>query len=239
MTLRDIFCISTGAAVLYCNRVLDAMMHLQPMFIKWHCASEKSSMSNRMNVKGFPMCVDIMDRTLFLLQQQPEQSDYVDFSNRHQQYSLSTMIVCNDCCQILFHDSGWHGSVHDQCVFKGSKIFNNTDKYLKRGEYIIADAGYANTNHIITSYKLSPGESSLPQPRAFFNRVHASARVRVEHTIGLLKGLISFSARNPYQGYRRQQYNFGCYSPYTSVYNSSQSFESIFQDRLSRLDQGK
>jgi hypothetical protein len=188
MTLRDHFRISTGAVALYCERVLDAMMHLQPLFLKWHGASEKNSMSDRMNKKGFPECVGIMHGTLFPLQRQPERTDHVDFFDRHHQYSLSTMIVCNDRRQILLHDSGWPGSVHDQRVFKHSELNINIENFLDDGEYIIADAGYANTNNIITSYKMPPGESSLPQPRAFFNRVHASARVKVEHTIGLLKG---------------------------------------------------
>jgi hypothetical protein len=149
-------------------------------------------MGNRMNEKGFPNCVGITDGTLLPLMLQPQRRDYADFFNRHHKSSFTTMLICTDCREIIYHNSGWPGSLHDQRVFSHSSIYNKPQQYFSPGEFLIGDAGYTNTKGMITSYRMPAGAISLPPDRSFFNRAHARARITIEHTIGLLKGRFPF-----------------------------------------------
>jgi hypothetical protein len=61
--------------------------------------------------------------------------------------------------------------------FKSSKVWT--------GEYFLADRGYALNSTTLTPYKMPVGDQNQ------FNYKISSARIIVEHVLGLLKGIWS------------------------------------------------
>ncbi|POV95742.1 hypothetical protein PSTT_16077 [Puccinia striiformis] len=60
----------------------------------------------------------------------------------------------------------------------------NSSEYFDEGQYLLADSAYELTNTVIPSYKSPASNSSI---NTEFNYCVAKARVRNEHTIGILK----------------------------------------------------
>jgi hypothetical protein len=77
--IRGFFKIGRGTANLYRKRVLDALMYLSAKFIKWPDASERADIGQRLGEKHFPLCVGIVDGTIFPLMVKPRRHDACDF----------------------------------------------------------------------------------------------------------------------------------------------------------------
>jgi hypothetical protein len=75
--------------------------------------------------------------------------------------------------------------VFDNYIFERSNVFKNVRRYLSVGEFLLADAGYALREVVLTPYRLPT--AALPHNR-MFNEVQSSARMPIEHTNGVLKG---------------------------------------------------
>ena len=95
------------------------------------------------------------------------------------------MVVADHNLRIRFMDVGFVGSTHDTRVWHNSKLSQNPDEYFKDGEYLLGDKGYPISKQLITPYK--EPHASIPQ-NAAFNYFLSKPRVRIEHTIGVLKG---------------------------------------------------
>jgi hypothetical protein len=77
---------------------------------------------------------------------------------------------------------GYPGSLHDATCFSKTDLYRNPEKYFSNGEYLLADGGYTLTQNQIVPYRNPQGEQSE------FNMEFSSARIIVEHVMGLLKG---------------------------------------------------
>ncbi|GAU99305.1 hypothetical protein RvY_10330 [Ramazzottius varieornatus] len=55
------------------------------------------------------------------------------------------------------------------------------------GEYLLADSAYTTSTHTIASYK-KPAAGVMSTNNERFNFYHCSTRIKIEHTIGILKG---------------------------------------------------
>jgi hypothetical protein len=80
---------------------------------------------------------------------------------------------------------GWPGSVFDNYIFEQSSVCKNPRRFLSLGEFILADAGYALREFVLTPYRLPT--AALPHNK-LFNESQSSARVTIEHTNGVVKG---------------------------------------------------
>jgi len=99
-------------------------------------------------------------------------------------YALNLQLFCDDTLRIRHYIVGWPGSVFDNYIFERSNVFKNPRKYLSLGEFILADAGYALSEFVLTPYRLPT--AALPHNK-MFNEVQSSARVIIEHLNGVLK----------------------------------------------------
>lgn len=135
------------------------------------------------NISGFPNCLGAVDGTHIVLGMQPA-TEASDYFTRKFGYALNAMVVCDYQKRIRFTHCGYTGSAHDSRVWRNSNLAENPSKYFDEGEYLLGEKGYPLCEHIITPYK-APA-SDLAGNKSF-NFHLSSTRVRVEHTIGILK----------------------------------------------------
>lgn len=132
---------------------------------------------------GLPHCVGIVDGTPVILSQRPAIDGEV-YWTRKSQYAMNVQLVCDDAKRIRFYMIGYPGSMFDSTIFDKSKLLKTPENYFTSDEYLIADAGYALKERVITPYKQPL--ASLPANR-LFNELFSSARCKIEHTNGIWK----------------------------------------------------
>lgn len=174
--------ISNGTVVLYTSRVIEALLSLRSTFINWPSLHERKKTNDYFDenhsLKG---CVGVLDGTFVNLCQKPG-VDPETFWSRKQRYSMNLQIICNHKREIIYYHVGYPGSCHDSTCFNQTDICKHPEKYFSNGEYLLADCGYALSPNTIVPFR-SPGGNQLE-----FNRKFSSARIIVEHVMGLLKG---------------------------------------------------
>ena len=186
--LRNTFGIGRGTAEKYRQRVVHALLMLSDRVIIWPDANERRCIAARMqNEFKFPNCVGLMDGTLFPLRTRPEREDAPDYSGRKYQYSLSTLIVCDDQRLIRYYLAGWPGSAHDNRIFRNSRIAQHPDDFFSDLEYLLVDSAFEASPFIIPAFK-KPQNLPMPREQEVFNHALGAPRVASEHCIGLLKG---------------------------------------------------
>jgi hypothetical protein len=174
--------ISSGTVILFSNRVIEALVSIIPNWIKWSTPAQRKRTSRYFeenhNLKG---CVGVLDGTLVNLCQKPFLNGET-YWTRKQRYSMNVQIICNHKREIIYYQTGYPGSCHDSLCFKNTDICKHPEKYMSNGEYLLADAGYALSPNVVVPYRSPAGEELE------FNRKFSSARIIIEHVMGLLKG---------------------------------------------------
>ncbi len=173
--------IGNGTVVLYTSRVIEAILSIRDKFIKWPNRREKKRTSDYFEehhkLKG---CIGIVDGTFVNLCQKP-QVDPETYWSRKQRYSMNVQIVCNERREIIFYQVGYPGSCNDAYCFRNCDLSLNPQRYFETGEYLLADGGYVLNSRTLTPYKMPVGDQNQ------FNYKISSARIIVEHVMGLLK----------------------------------------------------
>lgn len=158
------------------------MLSVHDQFIKWPGKRQKKRTSEYFeehhNLKG---CIGIVDGTYVNLSQKPT-IDPETYWSRKQTYAMNVQIVCNHRSEIIYYQTGYPGSCNDTYCFRNSDLTKNPERYFTNGEYLLADGGYVLTPRTLIPYKM-PTRDQLE-----FNRKISSARIIVEHVMGLLKG---------------------------------------------------
>jgi DDE superfamily endonuclease len=111
--------------------------------------------------------------------------------SRKRFYAIVMLVVCDDQSGILYYHVGWPGSVHDNRVWRTSKLFKNCAAKFSPREYLIGDSAFTASDIMIPPFKSTAG-SELSGNYAAFNTLLAKPRVKSEHCIGLLKGRFPF-----------------------------------------------
>ncbi|GAU95304.1 hypothetical protein RvY_06946-1 [Ramazzottius varieornatus] len=137
---------------------------------------------------GFPDCVGMLDGTLIPLEYKPKK-DGEDYWSHKSRYGISAVIVCDDERKIRYVFVGFCGSVHDMRVYSNARLASLTLKLFTPGEYLLADSAYTTSAVTVSTYKRP---SSLVADNEQFNFYLASIRIRVKHTIGILRGRFPF-----------------------------------------------
>jgi hypothetical protein len=136
----------------------------------------------------FINCIAVVDGTLFLLTYEPQSTDAPDYHGRKHQYSLTTMIVCDDKRKVRYYLAGFPGCVHDNRVYKNTELFKNPTAYFGRVYYLLrSDSALTNSPTVVSSFKCTNGHQ-LQITDEQFNTLLAKPRVISEHCIGMLKG---------------------------------------------------
>ena len=71
------------------------------------------------------------------------------YQNRKGWLSQNVFAVCNFNLEFTYILAGWERSAHDSCVLKNA--IANGGMYVPAGKYLLANAGYYNSNFSLTS----------------------------------------------------------------------------------------
>jgi hypothetical protein len=93
--------------------------------------------------------------------------------------------VADDNLFINYIYTGWPGCIHDNRAWRNSKLYQR-EEYWGDSEYLLGDSAFSSTRYVIPAFKCMPNQT-LSRRQEFFNTKLASARIRVEHCIGVLK----------------------------------------------------
>ena len=90
---------------------------------------------------------------------------------------------------ITYFQVGWPGSVYDSTVFAETRLFQKPQLYFSGNEFLLGDSGYTASLRMLTPFR---NPQAQIEENAEFNVIFSSARVVVEHVMGLLKSRWSF-----------------------------------------------
>ncbi|ETI30452.1 hypothetical protein F443_22426 [Phytophthora nicotianae P1569] len=192
--LADFFSIGTGTVTLYVQRTVDALVSLRENVIAWPTDTKRRELSSRIKQRWkFPNCVGFVDGTLLPLEFKPRLFGE-DYFSRKMYYAVNCLVVCDDKGRILYLNAGWVGSAHDNRIWENSKLYVNRDRNFNNQEYLLGDSAYTPSAVMVPAFKRPPNEV-MPSLQEWFNSHLAQARIKAEHTIGMLKGRFQWLKR--------------------------------------------
>ena len=184
--IGDFFHVSKGTARKSYQRVLHCILSLAEEFIKWPSEEERSVIQRRFHaLYGFPNCVGCIDGTYIELTERPTWCGS-DFFTRKCSYSVQALLVCDDNAKVLYQYAGWPGSTHDNRVWRHTKMHNSPENFFSHAQYLLSDSALNPLKNVVPAFKALPN-SSLSPNQEFFNTQLARARIKIEHTNGMLK----------------------------------------------------
>ena len=104
------------------------------------------------------------------------------YSGKKKRHTLKSQVITNASGEIQQIEAGHRGSVSDKKLYEGSGVKERYPKAKKQ-----ADLGYLGAEGVEVPHK-KPKNGELTPEQKEANRVHASARVHVEHGIRRVKG---------------------------------------------------
>ena len=132
-------------------------------------------------------CIGLIDGTLNPFTFKAQMEDVVDYSGHKYGYSLSTLVVCDNMCHIMYYVAGWPGSAHDNRVFCNSHMYQHPTNCFTHRQYLLGDLAYECHPLIVSTYK-KPQESDIPCEQEMFNTALSMPQVESEQAIGMWKG---------------------------------------------------
>ena len=120
-------------------------------------------------------------------------TECIPFRNRKGFLSQNVLAVCTFLMLFSYVLPGWEGSAHDSRVL--SDAIHHKGFNPPQGKYYLADAGYSNTDYLLTPYRstryhLKEQRQANQKPqnaRELFNLRHSSLRNVIERIFGVLK----------------------------------------------------
>jgi len=97
------------------------------------------------------------------------------------------MIICDYNKKIRYYLAGYPGSCHDNFVYINTGFARKPQDYFLLIEHDMGDSAFANSPHMVSSFRKAKGELLEPDNEAFNTKL-AKLRIRSEHCIGILKG---------------------------------------------------
>ena len=94
---------------------------------------------------------------------------------------------CDDLCRIRHLTLGWPGSIHDNRVWTTCEVHQNSHLFFNRDQYLLGDSAFQPSEHMVPAFK-KPYGAPLGIHEQLFNTHLSKMRIRVEHSIGRLKG---------------------------------------------------
>ena len=150
-----------------------AIHSLQTKYYHWPDENKHNVITQWIQQKFmFPNCIGLIDGTLNPFTCEPQMEDVVDYSRCKYGYSLSTLVVCDNMCCIMYYVAGWPGSAHDNRVFHNSHMYQNPTNYFTHQQYLLGDSAYECHPFIVSAYK-KPQGSAIPHDRLYRKEVLA------------------------------------------------------------------
>lgn len=161
-------------------RVVETLCKLKDEVIQWPDISDKrrESMENNQR-EGFLGCVGKVDGTDIALKHKPGGIYNGEiFFTRKKRYALDLCAICNSSKRFIYILAGWPNSQHDARIYASTNVQRHPENYFASGQYLLEDAAYTNTSHLISPFK-SPATN--PKENRRFNRKLSRVRVDIEH----------------------------------------------------------
>jgi hypothetical protein len=195
--VRNMFGIGRGTSHKFRERCIVAIRSLKGETVFWPDENERQEIALRMyNNFQWPNCLAVADGTLFPLKTEPQSQDGPDYSGRKFGYSLTVMIVNDDQKRIRHYLAGHPGSVHDNRVYKATKLALEADLHFGTKYYLLGDSAFENSPTVVSAFKNPRGHAMTDDQRRF-NTHLGRLRVTSEHTIGILKGRFAWLQNIP------------------------------------------
>ena len=89
-----------------------------------------------------PQLHGLIDGTLNAFTYKAQTEAVVDYSVPKYGYSLSTLVVCDNMCCIMYYVASWPCSANDKRVFCNSNMFQNPTTDFTHQKYLLGDSSY-------------------------------------------------------------------------------------------------
>ena len=107
------------------------------------------------------------------------------YRNRHGDFALNAMGVCNQKLEFLYLVTGNPGSVHDSTIFQNSLLCWQLETGVKTGR-LVGDSAYKPEHFMFTPIP-KPRTRLLTPAEIRYNRAHKDARNCIERAFGVFK----------------------------------------------------
>ncbi|PLW34807.1 hypothetical protein PCASD_12665 [Puccinia coronata f. sp. avenae] len=154
--LACFFRMSEGAVILYCSRVVEAILSLESTYVYWPDPdARKKIASDISNTTGFNGCVGFIDGTLLPLNEKPS-IDSQDYYSCKGSYGLATLVVCDEHKRIIYYLTGWPGCSHNTRLWENCDLNLHKERFFSTGEYLIGDSGFPSESNLVPAFKKPP-----------------------------------------------------------------------------------
>lgn len=182
----------SGTTIDYVHRVSLALMSHWSSAVKWPDEAERAAMKGRLEDAEFDVfrhCIGIIDGTLIVFRRAPSlpQAQMLEYKNyRKKEYGLQATVICDDRRLITEFTCHLPGAAHDARAYRFSPCYLEPDTRFSGAQHLLGDSAYPLTHRCITPYK-TPRGGALENDKKRFNKHFSGLRIRIEHTIGILK----------------------------------------------------
>ncbi|KNZ50425.1 uncharacterized protein VP01_4433g1 [Puccinia sorghi] len=101
---------------------------------------------------GFKRCVGLVDGALVVLSTCPQLYG-PEYFNRKGNYGIVNLFFCDQNKEILFVETVWPGSSHDQNLMSNSILASNPHDFFLDDEYVLADLAFTPTANVVPAFK--------------------------------------------------------------------------------------
>ncbi|KAK5648074.1 hypothetical protein RI129_002966 [Pyrocoelia pectoralis] len=168
------------------NRVLQFLLSLKTVVIRWPTDKEMSVITEAFRLKkGIENVIGCIDGShIEISKPQENQLAYV---NRKGYHSLLLQVIVGPNKKFLDVYCGEPGSMHDARLLRKSNIYKtiHDNPNVIGDKIVIGDTAYPNLNWLVTPFK---DYGNLTNDHKQFNYKLSATRVVVENALGLLKG---------------------------------------------------
>ena len=118
------------------------------------------------------------------------------FFNQKSHYSINVQIIKTPNCKNIDYTFGFWCSRHNTYSFTSTKLRINFSQYLEKDEWCCGDAGYHLQKCLMIHYK---SLATSLKPNRTFNFHLSQICIRLEYTIGYLKGCFQCLKEHSFQ----------------------------------------
>ncbi len=97
---------------------------------------------------------------------------------------LNSQVVCNEMKMIIYFQVGQPGCTHDSAALGRTRLIKHPELFFGPGQYLLGDSAYTLSLRMLVPYR---NPHAQIEENAAFNLRFSSARVKIEHVMGLLK----------------------------------------------------
>ena len=188
-----IFPSSSGSIDDIKERVITALISYLGYVYCWPKDDERKEIASVFENKFFINdCVGVADGTLLPLGFRPQRDDAADFHGRKLAYTITMLIICDHKKRIRYYHAGWPGNVHDERVFRNTRICQQPHNYFSNNQYLLSDSAISPRDFVVPQYKYLTEDGIMSIEEMQFNSICSTPRVIVEHCIGQLKSRFPF-----------------------------------------------